>query len=131
MWFSMLLILVLGALIGKQKGRNIEVMNSFELVFDVVEGSIVIDNDYYNVKEEQCKLYLKLNNSVFQHFYLKSVGKKPIKTNTNLSVKQVFSEMDFLGWYTSGTAPNPSDIDVHKQVHSTCSVSNQYIGKEK
>ena len=47
-------ILVLGALIGKQKGRNIELMNSFELVFENVDGHIVIDKDYYNVKEEQC-----------------------------------------------------------------------------
>ena len=46
---------VLGALIGKQKGRNIEVMNSFELMFHKVEGDIVIDREYYNTKEEQCK----------------------------------------------------------------------------
>lgn len=31
-------------------------------------------------------------------------------------VKQVFSDMDFLGWYTTGDAPNESDIHVHKQI---------------
>lgn len=46
---------MIGAIIGKQKGRNIEVMNSFELVFTVIEGDIIIDRDYYNLKEEQCK----------------------------------------------------------------------------
>lgn len=46
---------MIGALIGKQKGRNIEVMNSFELVFSVIDGDIIIDRDYYNLKEEQCK----------------------------------------------------------------------------
>lgn len=46
---------VIGAVIGKQKGRNIEVMNSFELVFSVIDGDIIIDRDYYNLKEEQCK----------------------------------------------------------------------------
>ena len=40
---------VYGALIGKQKGRNIEVMNSFELDFNTVEGKVIIDRDYYNV----------------------------------------------------------------------------------
>ena len=30
-------------------------MNSFELVFTVIEN-IVIDRDYYNTKEEQCML---------------------------------------------------------------------------
>lgn len=75
---------VIGALIGKQKGRNIEVMNSFELVFSVIEGDIIIDRDYYNAKEEQ--------------------------------FKQVFSDMDFLGWYTTGESPSERDIAVHRQI---------------
>ncbi|CAH2268742.1 jg23766 [Pararge aegeria aegeria] len=75
---------VIGALIGKQKGRNIEVMNSFELVFSVIDGDIVIDRDYYNLKEEQ--------------------------------FKQVFSDMDFLGWYTTGDTPTERDIAVHRQI---------------
>lgn len=32
-------------------------MNSFELVFSVIGGDVVIDRDYYNMKEEQCKLH--------------------------------------------------------------------------
>ncbi|CAG9826389.1 unnamed protein product [Diabrotica balteata] len=75
---------VIGALIGKQKGRNIEVMNSFELVFTLIGGDIVIDKDYYNMKEEQ--------------------------------FKQVFSDLDFIGWYTTGDAPSEMDIKVHKQI---------------
>lgn len=75
---------VIGALIGKQKGRNIEIMNSFELYFSVIAGDIVIDRDYYNTKEEQ--------------------------------FKQVFSDLDFLGWYTTGDAPDDSDIKIHKQI---------------
>lgn len=46
---------VIGALIGKQKGRNIEIMNSFELVFSEIGDDVIIDRDYYNMKEEQCK----------------------------------------------------------------------------
>lgn len=75
---------VIGALIGKQKGRNIEIMNSFELVFARVAEDIIIDKEYYNVKEEQ--------------------------------FKQVFSDMDFIGWYTTGEAPTVSDIKIHKQI---------------
>ncbi|XP_066262063.1 COP9 signalosome complex subunit 6 isoform X1 [Euwallacea similis] len=75
---------VFGALIGKQKGRNIEIMNSFELVVNTIGEDTVIDRDYYNMKEEQ--------------------------------FKQVFSDMDFIGWYTTGDAPNNSDIKVHKQI---------------
>ena len=51
----LLFVAVLGALIGKQTGRNIEVFNSFELLFDLVEGDIVVDKEYYTTKEEQCK----------------------------------------------------------------------------
>lgn len=54
---SFSLLSVIGALIGKQKGRNIEVMNSFELMFSVIEGDIIIDRDYYNLKEEQCEYF--------------------------------------------------------------------------
>jgi len=47
---------VVGAVIGKQKGRNIEIMNSFELKFDWIGDSIIIDQEYYKTKVEQCKL---------------------------------------------------------------------------
>lgn len=46
---------VIGALIGKQSGRNVEVMNSFELKFKFVNQDVIIDQDYYRTKEEQCK----------------------------------------------------------------------------
>jgi COP9 signalosome complex subunit 6 len=46
---------VYGGLIGKQKGRKIEVLNSFELKFEVIDDDIIINKDYYNTKEEQCK----------------------------------------------------------------------------
>lgn len=76
---------VIGALIGKQQGRNIEILNSFELKCDTTSpDSIIIDRDYYNTKEEQ--------------------------------FKQVFSDLDFLGWYTTGEQPTLADIFVHKQI---------------
>lgn len=75
---------VFGALIGKQKGRNIEVMNSFELKTDTVDGDTIINRDYYNAKE--------------------------------LQYKQVFSELDFIGWYTTGENPTEKDIKIHKQI---------------
>lgn len=34
----------------------------------------------------------------------------------DFSDKQVFSEMDFLGWYSTGDGPSESDIKIHKQV---------------
>lgn len=75
---------VYGAIIGKQKGRDIEVMNSFELDYTLVEGKVVIDMDYYAIKESQ--------------------------------FKQVFSEMDFLGWYCTGEAPTDQEISIQRQI---------------
>ena len=46
---------VFGAIIGKQKGRNIEVMNSFELDVQEYQGQMIVDRDYYNDKESQFK----------------------------------------------------------------------------
>ena len=32
-------------------------------------------------------------------------------------VKQVFSTMEFLGWYTIGGSPTKEDVTFHQQVH--------------
>ncbi|KAK3726891.1 hypothetical protein QZH41_016689, partial [Actinostola sp. cb2023] len=76
---------VVGALLGTQDGRNVEIFNSFELQFDVFDdGHIIINMEYYKTKEEQ--------------------------------FRQVFKNLDFLGWYSTGTAAQESDIGIHKQV---------------
>lgn len=41
-----------------------------------------------------------------------------------VTVKQVFSDMDFIGWYTTGDAPNATDIKVHKQI---CNINESPI----
>ena len=38
-------------------------MNSFELVFLMFENDAIIDKEYYNTKEEQCKYFIL--NAVF------------------------------------------------------------------
>jgi COP9 signalosome complex subunit 6 len=88
--------------IGKQTGRSIEIMNSFELKFDWIEESIIIDQEYYKTKVEQCTTNLFVSK---------------IRHDGGLfcAVKQVFSEMDFLGWYTTGDAPTDKDLEVHRQ----------------
>lgn len=50
--------LVIGALIGKQEGRNIEVMNSFELLSHTIDDRVHIDKEYYYTKEEQCEFFV-------------------------------------------------------------------------
>ncbi|XP_015706411.1 COP9 signalosome complex subunit 6 [Coturnix japonica] len=50
---------VIGALIGRQEGRSIEVMNSFELLAHSVDGHVVIDKEYYLYQGEQFKQVFK------------------------------------------------------------------------
>jgi len=45
----------LGALLGTQNGRNVEISNSFELVHDTVDKQVVIDPKYLIKKQEQFK----------------------------------------------------------------------------
>jgi COP9 signalosome complex subunit 6 len=82
----------MGALIGKQKGRNVEISNSFELKFEVVDGEVIFNRDYYNTKEIQ--------------------------------YKQVFSDLDFLGWYTTGDLPTENEVKIHKQI---CQINESSI----
>lgn len=62
---------VYGALIGKQEGRKIEVFNSFELKYEKIDEDVVINRDYYNTKEEQCKFNLIWIKLQFHHHIYK------------------------------------------------------------
>jgi len=74
---------VIGALLGVQNGREIEISNSFELVYHTIDGNVVIDTDYLKSKQEQ--------------------------------FKKVFPTNDFLGWYSTTSGVQLSDIAIHKQ----------------
>jgi len=50
---------VLGALVGIQTGRNLEIFNSFELPYDTKDNSIIVKAEYLNNKAEQFKKVFK------------------------------------------------------------------------
>ena len=53
-------------------GRDIELCNSFELDYNVIDGVVVIDRDYYNTKEEQFKqVKLMLSDNTFTMMMLR------------------------------------------------------------
>lgn len=50
---------VVGAILGTQKGRQVEVFNCFELIATVEGGNIkTIEHDYLKKKQEQCTVSL-------------------------------------------------------------------------
>ncbi|KAJ1420561.1 Rpn11/EIF3F, C-terminal [Sesbania bispinosa] len=71
---------VYGCVIGVQKGRTVEIFNSFELLYDPSTHSL--DRPFLEKKQE---LYKK----VFPHFYI-------------------------LGWYSTGSDAQESDMHIHK-----------------
>lgn len=57
--------LVFGALLGVQKGRQVEISNSFELAVDIINDSAILDKEYFSAKEEQCKYSIILVQAKF------------------------------------------------------------------
>jgi len=51
---------VIGALLGIQNGRNVEIFNSFELVYNIVDSVPVIEQKYLQTKTEQFKKVFRL-----------------------------------------------------------------------
>ena len=78
---------VYGALLGRQKGRNIELCTSFEMKMTET-----------NPGTQEEDIDLEFLNTLIGQF------------------KQVFADLDFLGWYTIGASPTERDITLHKQV---------------
>ncbi|XP_022645300.1 COP9 signalosome complex subunit 6-like [Varroa jacobsoni] len=76
---------VVGALLGKQEGRALEVSNSFELVCEKdSDGMVTIKPEFLENQQKQ--------------------------------FKQVFQDLELLGWYTTGGEPTPADVRVHRQL---------------
>jgi COP9 signalosome complex subunit 6 len=104
---------VIGALFGVQSGRNVEVTNSFELVYNIIEGAVVIDTDYLKAKQEQCTLFAFAPLPSARTDFFKN------KTIFACTVVTVFKNHDLLGWYSTGAECKPADIQIHNQVPIT------------
>ncbi|KAG5462408.1 MAG: maintenance of mitochondrial structure and function-domain-containing protein [Olpidium bornovanus] len=97
---------VIGALLGSQKGRDIDISNSYELLVteEPSSGQITVDPGYFITKQEQCASLALQYSDIKNTEYL---FKGPCR---------VFPELDFLGWYSTGTRPTQREIDVHRQM---------------
>ncbi|KAI8921061.1 COP9 signalosome complex subunit 6-like protein [Powellomyces hirtus] len=85
--------LVLGALLGIQTGRKIEIFDSFEVPFTSASGATT-----YEPNGGQCLLN--------KAYFVDKLEK----------VKQVFPKYDCLGWYSTGTQPTARDLHLHQQM---------------
>ena len=63
-----------GALLGVQKGRSVEISNSFELLFEKgadEDGVVKLNKEYFMAKEEQCENW-QLDTSHLVVFFIQS-----------------------------------------------------------
>ena len=109
------LLPVIGALLGTQNGRDTEIVNSFDLVTNAEPGSdlglgegvgIQVEIGFLNERKEQCKWPPSLNH----HCPFTRQRASPFTD------KQVFPNLDLIGWYTVSTGPNQAHIAIHEQV---------------
>ncbi|XP_074560674.1 COP9 signalosome complex subunit 6-like isoform X1 [Curcuma longa] len=84
---------VFGCVIGVQRGRTVEIFNSFELLYDPLTHSL--DRSFLEKKQE---LYKK----VFPNFYI-------------------------LGWYSTGSEAQESDLQIHKSQLMDINESPVYV----
>merc|ERR1711974_154321 len=79
---------VIGALIGTQDGRKLEIFNSFELPHDEIEGKIVVNIGFLSEQLEQMQKVVQ------------------------------FKDYEFLGWYSTSSEVTEADIEINKQFAS-------------
>lgn len=91
---------MLGALLGTQNGREVEIVNTFEVALEQGEK---VDHASFNVRREQCALVPSILDVLIQTLH---------------TDKQVFPSLEFIGWYTVVTYPTQRHITLHEQVCS-------------
>ena len=91
---------VIGALLGTQNGREVEIVNTFELAME--SDKKTIDHGFFTSRREQCKFGQDswLWDALTCHWI----------------DKQVFPSLEFIGWYTVAPQPTARHIALHEQV---------------
>jgi len=103
---------VIGALLGTQSGRNVEILNSFELVYGVVNGLVVIEQKYWNTKQEQFKKVFPTYD--FLGWYSTGEGVQPQDIEVHKQVSEanespLYLVLDPLACFK----PNTKELPVH------------------
>jgi len=82
--------LVLGGLLGTQNGRDVDIVNTFEL-------AIVNGNEDATMSDDEVKIDVSFLQERRDQY------------------KQVFPSLDLIGWYTVSPQPTPLHIAIHNQ----------------
>lgn len=107
-------ISVLGALLGTQNGREVEIVNTFELA--VENDGESVDHAFLISRRDQCTyLHQRLIGvSAVLYCWLLGHAWPPLR----FLDKQVFPSLEFIGWYTVALRPTSKHIALHEQARS-------------
>jgi COP9 signalosome complex subunit 6 len=89
--------LVIGALLGTQTGREVDIVNTFEMA---VLDNNKIDHAFIEGRRDQCMH--------FNYNLVSVVHQRPDK--------QVFPSLEFIGWYTVTPQPTAKHVALQEQV---------------
>ncbi|KAH8100473.1 COP9 signalosome subunit 6 [Cristinia sonorae] len=89
---------VIGALLGTQNGREVEIVNTFEVAME--SDKVTLDHGFFVSRRDQCE-YLPV--------FVLSFG------SPRYVDKQVFPSLEFIGWYTVAAQPTARHIALHEQ----------------
>lgn len=92
---------MLGALLGTQNGREVEIVNTFELA--VENNGESVDHSFLVSRRDQCT-------------YLCQLPLQFRQLTAKILDKQVFPSLEFIGWYTIALRPTSKHISLHEQV---------------
>lgn len=104
---------VIGALIGTQEGRTVEITNSFELVYNTIEGSVVLDTEFLKTKQEMFKKVFPTND--FLGWYSTGTGVALSDINIHkqfleINESPIYLVLDAVAAYAATTRDLPISI---------------------
>lgn len=102
---------VYGCVIGLQRGRTVEIFNSFELLFDSTTDTL--DRSFLEKKQELCKF--ADTRSLYRLTFVLCCCYTNLWVFSDLD-KKVFPDFYVLGWYSTGSDATESDMHIHKAV---------------
>ncbi|WVR09181.1 hypothetical protein IAU60_006243 [Kwoniella sp. DSM 27419] len=90
---------LLGALLGTQHGREVSIVNSFDLIYAQQDSDVHMEEG--GVPTQASASGLRVNNDFLER--------------RKEQFKEVFPTLDVVGWYSIGQHPSADDVALHAQ----------------
>ena len=109
----------MGALLGQQTGRVVDISNCFEISFTDQPSGWHMNEAFFQRKQEQCA-------SCTGHVTFQGSPEESCTDRWPVCAadKQTFAKLDVVGWYCTGDQPMPRHAGIHNKA-SACSLEGR------